>query len=146
MPSHVPISAWAQYRRFVEDVPRGEPQVLSEAHMQEWAEAFLASDPTSGTRCPPSVMTPCGPWTDVMALWSGQALYDPSRIAAPTLLVRGQWDASCSDDDAARLMAGIGARVKRDVKIARATHLMHLEQQRVELYTQVNRFLLDALR
>ncbi|HET7527037.1 MAG TPA: hypothetical protein VFK10_13935, partial [Burkholderiaceae bacterium] len=134
-----------QYRRFVEDVPRGEPQALSEAHMQEWSEAFLASDPTSGTRRPPSVMTPFGPWADVMALWSGHALYDPSRIAAPTLLVRGQWDASCTDDDAGQLMSRIGSRIKRDVKVARATHLMHLEQQRVELHAQVNRFLREVL-
>ena len=27
-PSHYPLTLWAQYRRFVEDVPRGQPQVF----------------------------------------------------------------------------------------------------------------------
>lgn len=146
LPSHQPLSAWAQYRRFIEDVPRGQAQVLSEAHMQHWGEAFLASDPTSATRSPPSVMTPCGPLADIAALWSGHAWYDPARIVAPTLLVRGEWDSVCSDDDAALLMSHIGATLRRDLKIERATHLMHLEQQRGELHTQVNRFLLQVLQ
>jgi len=146
LPSHQPLSAWAQYRRFIEDVPRGHPQVLSEAHVQRWSELFLASDPTSATRSPPSVMTPCGPLADIAALWSGHAWYDPARIAAPTLLVRGEWDSVCNDDDAARLMSQLGTPLRRDVKIARATHLMHLEAQRVELHAQVNRFLPEVLR
>ena len=146
LPSHQPLSAWAQYRRFVEDVPRGHAQVLSEAHMQRWAEAFLASDPTSATRSPPSVMTPCGPMADIAALWTGRAWYDPARIVAPTLLVRGEWDSVCDDDDAALLMSQVRSTLRRDVKIARATHLMHLEQQRGELHAEVNRFLLQALR
>jgi alpha-beta hydrolase superfamily lysophospholipase len=139
--SHYPLTAWAQYRRFIEDVPRGEPQVLSEAHMNAWAHAFLASDPTSTTREPPSVWTPAGPRADSRAMLSGQALYDLSLITCPTLLVRGEWDSLCTDTDAARVMAELAVRDKHDVKIARATHLMHLERQRVALYDEVNRFL-----
>ena len=145
LPSHHLLSAWAQYRRFVEDVPRGQPQVLAEAHMQAWAQAYLGSDPDSSTRQPPAVLTPCGPLADIAALWSGAALYDPARVQAPTLLVRGEWDSLCTDADADRLLASLGAPVRRDVKIPRATHLMHLEQQRLALYQAVNRFL-DDLR
>ena len=43
LPSHVSLRAWAQYRRFIADVPPDQAQVLSEAHMQSWSEAFLAS-------------------------------------------------------------------------------------------------------
>jgi alpha-beta hydrolase superfamily lysophospholipase len=140
-PSHRCITVLAQYRRFIEDVPRGHPQVLDEAHMHAWGEAYLATDPTSGTRVPPSVNTPYGPVADVLALWSGQSLYDPKRIVAPTLLVRGEWDSACDDDDAASLMAALGSADKAHVKIERATHLMHLETQRGALYDEVNRFL-----
>jgi hypothetical protein len=42
-------------------------------------------------------------------------------------------------------MSGLGAPVREAVKIGRATHLMHLEQQRGELYAQVNRFLQTVL-
>ena len=139
--SHYSLTLWAQYRRFVEDVPRSQPQVLSEAHFQAWGAAYLATDPGAGGRVPPSVITPFGPIADIGALWSGQALYDPSLVAAPTLLVRGEWDSMCTDADASGLLSGLGCQDKVDVKIERATHLMHLESQRGVLHNRVNMFL-----
>lgn len=55
-PSHFLLSAWAQYRRFVEDVPSGVEQPLSEAHFHEWSEAFIASDANAGQRLPPAAL------------------------------------------------------------------------------------------
>jgi pimeloyl-ACP methyl ester carboxylesterase len=140
-PAFFTVSALAQYRRFVEDVPRGQAQVLSEAHFQSWSTQFLASDPDSSTRTPAAVLTPFGPIADLTALWSGQTLYDASKIGAPTLLIRGAWDSLCTDADAQRTMAQLGSIDKTDVKIERATHLMHLESQRTQLYSQVIQFL-----
>ncbi|OEZ63008.1 alpha/beta hydrolase [Duganella sp. HH105] len=144
MASHYPLTAWAQYRRFVEDVPRGQPQLLSEAHFQQWSTAFLASDADAASRTPPAVLTPAGPQIDVRALWSGHALYDPARIGTPMLLVRGEWDSVCSDADAVRLLATLGGSVKVCKTIPRATHLMHLESSRGLLYNAVNDFLLRS--
>jgi alpha-beta hydrolase superfamily lysophospholipase len=59
----------------------------------------------------------------------------------PTLLIRGEWDSVCDDRDAAHLLKNIGASDKSDVKIPYATHLMHLESQRVALHNAVNQFL-----
>lgn len=140
-PSHFPVTLWAQYRRFIEDVPRGQPQPLSEAHFEAWGAAYLASDPRAAERVPPSVATPYGPLADIGAMWSGQALYDPSLVVAPTLLARGEWDSLCTDADAQRLLSALGAAVKEDLRIERATHLMHLELQRTLLHDRVNRFL-----
>jgi alpha-beta hydrolase superfamily lysophospholipase len=140
-PTHYPLTLWAQYRRFVEDVPRGQAQALDEAHFQAWGEAFLGTDPGAGSRTPPAVTTPCGPQADVLALWSGQALYDPSRIIAPTLLVRGEWDSVCANADARQLLRTLGSTDKTSVSIGRATHLMHLESGRGLLYNAVNTFL-----
>jgi pimeloyl-ACP methyl ester carboxylesterase len=109
--------------------------------MQAWSAAFLASDPASATRTPPAVLTPYGPIADILVLWAGQPLYDPARMKSPTLLVRGEWDSACTDTDAQRLLSGLSIPTKRDVKIARATHLMHLEEQRAELHAVVNGFL-----
>lgn len=145
LPSHYPVSAWAQYRRFVEDVPRGQPQVLSEAHMHAWAEQFLAGGAAGSAQLAPAVLVPSGPAADIAALWSGRALYDPAAVSAPTLLVRGEWDSLCNDADAQRLLAALGARIRQDVKLSRATHLMHLEQRRTELYATVNAFLKGVL-
>jgi pimeloyl-ACP methyl ester carboxylesterase len=139
--SHNPLTQWAQYRRFIEDVPRGQPQVLGEAHFEAWGAAFLASDASAAERTPPSVVTPYGPAADIMAMWSGQTLYEPSLVAAPTLIVRGEWDSVCADADASRLLQGLASTDKADIKIAHATHLMHLEAQRVALYDHVNTFL-----
>jgi pimeloyl-ACP methyl ester carboxylesterase len=146
LPPYLPVTLWAQYRRFVEDVPRGAPQVLSEPHFEAWGAAWLASDPQAAERVPPSVAVPAGPLADIGAMLSGQALYDPSLVVAPTLLVRGEWDSLCTDADAQRLLSALGAAVREDAKIERATHLAHLELQRTVLHDRVNRFLERAAR
>jgi pimeloyl-ACP methyl ester carboxylesterase len=138
------LTAWAQYRRFVEDVPRGHAQVLSEAHFHTWSERWLASDPQASGRKPPSVLTPSGPKMDIAASWAGQWLYDARAIKCPSLVVRGEWDSVSNDEDAATLMDALGASVKEDVRISCATHLMHLELARVELHERVNEFLHHA--
>jgi alpha-beta hydrolase superfamily lysophospholipase len=139
--SHFLLSVWAQYRRFVEDVPAGVAQPLSEAHFQQWSDAFLATDPDAATRMPPAVLTPSGPQCDLRALRNGQVLYDAAAISVPTLLVRGEWDRACDAADADRLLGALASRSKTNVVIAGATHLMHLESARGLLYNAVNTFL-----
>ncbi len=145
-PSYYPVTLLGQYRRFIEDVPRGQPQVLDEAHFLAWGAAYLASDATSAQRVPPSVITPSGPLADIGALWSGQALYDPSRIVAPTLLARGAWDALCTDADADHLLGAVASRNRVDARIERGTHLLHLESQRTVLHARVNLFLQGVMK
>lgn len=140
-PPFLHITQWAQYRRFVEDVPRGHAQVLNEAHFAVWAQAYLASDAAAQSHVPPAVCVPGGPLLDVRALWSGQALWGNGRIPAPTLLVRGTWDQVCTDDDAQSLLASVGSAVSEGATVEGATHLMHLEVQRHTLYRRVAQFL-----
>jgi alpha-beta hydrolase superfamily lysophospholipase len=142
---HFLLTAWEQYRRFIEDVPAGETQPLSERHFQLWSEAFLATDPDAGQRSPPAVLSPAGPQRDVHALRSGQLLYDAAAINLPTLLVRGEWDRACSAADTDRLLDAITGAAKVNVTIPGATHLMHLESSRGLLYNAVNDFLSGAV-
>jgi alpha-beta hydrolase superfamily lysophospholipase len=135
-------TVWAQYRRFVEDVPRGHPQVLDERHFDAWARAYLASDPASATREPPSVLTPNGPAADIAELWNGRPLCDARALTQPLLLVRGEWDSVCDDADATAWLAGVGCRFKQDIVIPAGTHLLHLESGRHALHAAVNRFLM----
>lgn len=137
LPPYLLLSAWAQYRRFIEDVPPGVAQPMSEAHFQAWSAAFLATDPHAGERMPPAVLSPAGPQRDVRALFSGQALY--GAVDVPILLVRGEWDRACDAADMDRLQASMAKAVQ--VAIPGATHLMHLETARVLLYNAVNTFL-----
>ncbi len=138
-----PLTVKAQHDRFVEDVPAGHPSVLSPEHFESWARDWLATDPTSQTRTPPSVRAPSGPAADILAAWSGGPAYDPHLIQSPTCIVRGEWDSLCTDTDARGLFDALDrAPLRRDVKISGGTHLMHLETSRFALYREAETFLL----
>ena len=143
-----PYPAWRlvspddQWSRFTADVPGGEALVLARRHFDEWAPSYLDSDPESRTRTPPSVKIPSGPWQDIADAWSGRLAYDPSLIRAPVAIVRGEWDSFCTDADARWLFDALrGSPLRRDVKISRATHLMHLEENRYALYREAETFI-----
>ncbi len=133
-----PTGAWRlmtieqQLARFIEDDPTGAPSVLLEPALQAWGPAYLASDAGAAQRG--AVKIPNGPQADIAAAWSGSFPYDPAQVHAPTLIVRGEWDSLCDDDDARWLLDHLGCRDKRDVRLPRGTHLMHLEQGRGLLY------------
>jgi pimeloyl-ACP methyl ester carboxylesterase len=136
------ISIKDQWDRFVADLPAGEPPVLLRRHFDKWGEAYLDVDPESRTRSPAAVKTPSGAFQDIFDSWSGELAYDPGLIRAPVAIIRGEWDSMCSDEDAKWLFARLrGSPVRRDVKIARATHLMHLEENRRALYRETEAFL-----
>ncbi len=131
-----------QHARFVEDVPPGHPPVLLDRHFANWAQVYLDSDATSRRRAPPSVKTPNGPVADIAAAWSGALAYDPAGVKVPVAIVRGEWDSLCTDEDAAWLRSGLAASPETcDIKIAKGTHLMHLEASRAGLYRAASAFL-----
>ena len=137
------VSIEDQWARFVEDVPPGEPPVLSRVHFDDWAKRYLDTDPLSGSRDPAGVKTPSGPFIEILRAWHGELAYDPSRLRAPVAILRGAWDSLMTDSDARWLFdAFINSPVKRDVKIGRGTHLMHLESMRLALWRESAAFLL----
>ncbi|MBA7471546.1 hypothetical protein ES707_06852 [subsurface metagenome] len=145
------IGAWRdvsiadQLKRFVEDVPPSHPPVLIEPALAEWGPAYLATDPDSIKRTPPAVRIPSGSQADIIAAMSGQLGYEPCRVLAPTLIVRGAWDNLCQNADAAWLIDALGASEKADVVIPAATHLMHLEHGRDDLFAATGDWLAKGL-
>jgi pimeloyl-ACP methyl ester carboxylesterase len=136
------ISLKDQWDRFVADVPKGEAPVLSRRHFDEWGEQYLDSDPDSRARAPAAVKVPSGAFQDISDAWAGELAYDPARVRAPVAIIRGEWDGMCPDADARWLFDALsGAPQRRDIKIARATHLMHLEESRFALYRETECFL-----
>ncbi len=136
------VSLDDQWNRFTADVPPGEPAVLSRRHFDEWGPRYLDTDPEGRTRTPASVKIPSGPWQDIADAWAGRLAYDPARIRAPIAIIRGEWDSVVTDGDARWLFDALSASpVRRDIKIARATHLMHLEETRYALYREAETFL-----
>lgn len=135
-----------QWDRFIEDVPHGMATPFNRKHFDEWGSLYLGSDPGSRERAPPSVRVPNGPIEDIGAAWAGQLAYDPRLIRAPVAIVRGEWDGVVTDTDARWLFDSLQASpIKRDVKLSRATHLMHLESNRHELYQETRSFLQGRL-
>ncbi|HEV2677286.1 MAG TPA: alpha/beta hydrolase [Aliidongia sp.] len=142
-PAWFPVTLDDQWTRFTKDVPAGEPAVLSGHHFADWGPRYLASDPGSADRRPAAVHVPGGPSADVIDAWSGRLAYDPAALALPVAIIRGEWDSSSTDADARWLFDRLVASpVKRDVKIGRATHLMHLETGRTALHAETRAFLL----
>lgn len=132
-----------QWNRFVEDVPAHEVPVLSRAHFDEWGQRYLDSDPKSRTRDPFGVKVPLGPFSDIIKAWHGQLSYDPAKVLCPTAIIRGEWDGLIPDHDARWLFDALShAPVKRDIKISRGTHLMHLESMRLAVWRESVNFLL----
>jgi pimeloyl-ACP methyl ester carboxylesterase len=136
------VTAEDQWARFVEDVPPDEPPVLSRVHFNEWAKAYLDSDPHSRTLDPPGVKVPSGPAVEILRAWQGHLAYDPARVRAPVCIIRGSWDGLIPDEDARWLFDAFSrATLKRDIKIGRGTHLMHLESMRYALWQETVGFL-----
>jgi pimeloyl-ACP methyl ester carboxylesterase len=142
LPGWRSISLKDQWDRFTADVPAGEAPVLSRRHFDEWGERYLDIDPDSRTRSPAAVAVPSGAFQDIFDAWAGALAYNPRSVRAPVAIIRGEWDSYCTDEDARWLFDAFTASpVKRDIKIGRATHLMHLEAMRFALYRESIAFL-----
>jgi len=136
------VTSEDQWKRFIEDVPAQEPPVLSRLHFEDWSARYLDSDPDSRGRDPAGVKTPLGPFSEIIKAWHGQLAYDPARVRSPVAIIRGEWDGLIRDDDARWLFDALAqAPVKRDIKIGRGTHLMHLEAMRLALWRESIGFL-----
>lgn len=136
------VSLDEQRNRFAEDVPANQSAVLSRHHFDEWGPLYLETDSESRTRSPESVKIPNGPTQEIAEAHAGHLAYDPAFITAPVAIIRGEWDSLVTDDDAHWLFQALKRSViKRDVKISKATHLMHLEQSRFALYREAHTFL-----
>jgi pimeloyl-ACP methyl ester carboxylesterase len=141
-PAWRPVSLADQWTRFTAEVPPGAAPILSRRHFEEWGEAYLDSDRDSRTRSPASVRTPSGPWQDIADAGAGALAYTPEDIRAPVAIIRGEWDSLATDADARWLFDALkSSPIRRDVKIGRATHLMHLEEGRHALYREAETFL-----
>jgi pimeloyl-ACP methyl ester carboxylesterase len=137
------VSLEDQWNRFTESVPADAAPVLLRSHFDEWRARYLDSDAFSRTRSPAAVKVPSGAFQDIFDSWAGDRVYDPGLIQAPVAIIRGEWDATCTDADARWLFDALAASpLRRDIKISLGTHLMHLEASRHALYREAETFLL----
>ena len=142
LPAYSYVTEAEQWKRFSGWAPPNESPVLERRHFDKLGPAYIDTDPTSHSRTPPSVQVPGGPDADATDAWTGKFPYDPSKIKSPTLIIRGEWETVTTDEDAHWLFKALtNAPIKRDVLINGATHVMHLEKNRYQVYREVQSFL-----
>jgi hypothetical protein len=89
------------------------------------------------------VKVPSGPFIEILRAWHGELAYEPACVRAPVAIIRGAWDGLVADADARWLFDSFSrSPMRRDVKIGRGTHLMHLEAMRPALWRESVAFLL----
>jgi pimeloyl-ACP methyl ester carboxylesterase len=110
------------------------------------ADRVWVTDREGAKANPPVLRVPNGALLDDRTYWSaGKSLYDPSRITAPVLLIRGEWDRETPAYMAQDLFGLlVGAPYKRSVTIREGSHMLMVEKSRVQLFREVYRFLEDA--
>ncbi len=107
-----------------------------------WISTLLNSDPTAKQRTPESIQVPNGPYIDWHEIHAGRSLFDPARIKAPTMIVRGSAEELISNEAAEELLQKLtSAPSKRRLDIGDSTHYAILEKNRLLLYRGVQNFL-----
>jgi pimeloyl-ACP methyl ester carboxylesterase/heme-degrading monooxygenase HmoA len=128
---------WEAFDRKVRDTEQ-----LDRGMFENWATAYLATDPASSRRQPPSVRVPAGMTVAYeLMLRQGRLPYDPAQITSPVLLIRGEWDEVAPLPGNERLFEQLGSPLKRLVIISHAGHRAHLEKNRMQLYRETECFL-----
>jgi pimeloyl-ACP methyl ester carboxylesterase len=117
--------------------------LLSPDVFAAWSAAEIATDAAGSKQRPPVVHTPNGYYADDRDyLTAGKALWEPSEIAAPTLVVVGDWDGVTPPTRAQAVFSKlVNAPERRLVQIGEATHILLLEKNRLQLYREVQTFL-----
>lgn len=118
-------------------------ELLPPAVFEAWSAAEIATDPEGAKQSPPVVRTPNGYYADDRDFQTvGKALWDPSEITAPTLVVVGDWDGVAPPARAQAVFCKlINSPERRLVQIGEATHIVLLEKNRKQLYREVQLFL-----
>jgi len=94
-----------------------------------YANAALASDPTSNSRIPPSFRSPCGALEDSFYLAIGHRLWDGSLITAPTLILASEGDFWSRPEDREMLAEDLVHAPKlKVVVLPNATHFVFLDR------------------
>jgi pimeloyl-ACP methyl ester carboxylesterase len=108
-----------------------------------WKATALATDPDGARQKPPVVRSPNGAPSDSRIYWqAGKPYYDPGDIAAPTLIVHGEWDGLLPLAMAVAVFERLSrAPSRRLVEIGEGTHLLMLERNRMQLFHEVQLFL-----
>lgn len=108
-----------------------------------WAKISLATDPKLSVGTAPLMRAVNGPILDIREYWAaGNALYDPSEIRVPLLLVHAEWDRDVPLSSAQDFFLSLKhSPYRRWVEIGEGTHMVLLEKNRLQAFAAINQFL-----
>ncbi len=133
----------ANTARWDGEIPMQDKLQYREAGVAEafWA-ACLETDPTSGTRNPPSLRAPNGVLEDTFMQSTGRPMWSASSIYVPTLVIAGEYDTWSYPEDRELLLRDMtNAPVKRHVVIKNSSHFTLFEKPRFEFFNEILKFL-----
>jgi alpha-beta hydrolase superfamily lysophospholipase len=128
-------------QRWNDDLPTAGTAYREDGIAELVFATLAALDPSAPSRQPPAFRCPNGPLADIARICNGQLLYDPARLAMPTLLVRGDDDTTSTHAAAVRLLAAIASPDKQYRAVAPGSHFLCIEKNRAALYEHLNDFL-----
>jgi len=138
----------AAKERWLNGVPEDKKaELIPAGWFDAWADATFASDPVGAAENPPVLRAPNGVVKDGNEYWSaGKPLYDPAKIAVPTMLVLGEWDRDTPPYMAQTLFPLLtAASAKKLVMLGEGTHTIIMEKNRMQLFNAVQQFLEEKL-
>ncbi len=128
--------------RWDDDLHGADPAASREAGVAELLfNAQAALDPNSESHTPRAFRCPNGALADLIEIFNGKPLYDPSALEMPVLLVRGERDTTATESDAKRLMARLPAARVKYRSIPGGSHFLCIEKNRLALYEELRSFL-----
>ena len=132
-------------QRWDADIGSSRPDLLREHELPDIVfDALAVLDPLAASREPPAFRSPTGALADLIGVFNGRALYDPSRMTMPALLIRGGDDTTSTDTDAKNLLGRIASPNKEYQVIRPGSHFLCVERNRTRLYQSINEFLRRA--
>lgn len=117
-------------------------QLMPMAEFDRWWDALAEIQGKAGDKAQ-AIMAPSGVLADLIDIWAaGRATYAPENIRVPTQLLVGEWDVDTPASMAQELFSHlVAAPYKRLEILARGTHSLPLELNRVDLYRRTREFL-----
>jgi pimeloyl-ACP methyl ester carboxylesterase len=129
-------------QRWDADIGSSSPELLREPELPDIVFETLASlDPLADSHAPPAFRSPTGALADLIGIFNGRPLYEPSGITMPVLLIRGDDDTTSTDSDTKNLLGRIASRQKEYQIIRPGSHFLCVEKNRTKLYQSMNEFL-----
>jgi pimeloyl-ACP methyl ester carboxylesterase len=131
------------YSRWDADIPAGAnvEDYREERVLRATFESLIKADPRTKERQHTSFRVPTGALHDLFEIFNGRALYDPSRITVPTLVIRGQDDTTSTESDALGLFHSLATASKRYVAISPGSHFLCAERNAGHLFGEIELFL-----